>query len=464
MRRVSFFSLKRIGAIIIVFVVCLFLTVSVVQSKEYAGVLRAGTSKIDITPEKSVKMAGYRSRKGLSTGVHDPLSARIIAFERAPVSQKDGEMGTQSNGKRFVLVSTDLIGFSRGTADHFRKIILDEFELEPSELFLSAIHTHAGPSLTIDKKEGHQHNLEYTESLKAKLIEAIRKAFNNVSPVNIGAGIGYSPVGVNRRELRFDSTGNSSIRLGCNPYGPTDKEVLVAKMTKPDGTVIAVLFDYATHATCLGGKNYIISGDVLGLAEQFVEKILGQDVIAPGFAGASGNIDPWFRVLPAFNTEPGWIPEPVLLGTMLGEEVVHVLRDIGEVSSGGEGSQPRKMAAGVPEIKTAFTTLELPGKARNQITMEKDCPPTSLNITAARVGDIAFVGISGEVLTEIGMAIKAASPYKHTFVITHCNGSTGYLPPEHLYIEGGYEIKSSPFAPQAADIVVKQATGMLCGL
>jgi len=350
-----------------------------------------------------------------------------------------------------VLVSTDLIGFSRGTAEHFRKIILDEFELEPGELFLSAIHTHAGPSLTIDEKEGHPHNLEYTKSLEAKLVKVIRKSLNNMSPVHTGAGIGHSPVGANRRELRFDSSGNSSIRLGRNPYGPTDKEVLVMKLAKPDGQVVAALFDYATHATCLGGKNYVISGDVLGLAEQFVEKILGRDVLAPAFAGASGNIDPWFRVLPAINTETGWVPEPVLLGTMLGEEVVHVFRDIGEVSGGGE-------------IRTAFTTLELPGKPRNQVTMEKDCPPTSLNITAARVGDIAFVGLGAEVLTEIGMSIKAASPYKHTFVITHCNGSAGYLPPEHLYIQGGYEIKSSPFAPQAADIVVKQATEMLYGL
>ncbi len=452
MREVSVFSLKRIGTII-VFIACIFLAASVVESRESAGVLRtrssglrAGTAKIDITPKKSVKMAGYSSRKGLSTGVHDPLSARVVAFA--------------NNGKRLVLVSTDLIGFSRGTAEHFRKIILDEFELEPGELFLSAIHTHAGPSLTIDKKEGHPHNLEYTKSLEAKLVKVIRKSLNNMSPVHTGAGIGHSPVGANRRELRFDSSGNSSIRLGRNPYGPTDKEVLVMKLAKPDGQVVAALFDYATHATCLGGKNYVISGDVLGLAEQFVEKILGQDVLAPAFAGASGNIDPWFRVLPEINTEPGWVPEPVLLGTMLGEEVVHVFRDIEIPVPAFAG----KHGDGGGEIRTAFTTLELPGKPRNQVTVEKDCPPTSLNITAARVGDIAFVGLGAEVLTEIGMSIKAASPYKHTFVITHCNGSAGYLPPEHLYIQGGYEIKSSPFAPQAADIVVKQATEMLYGL
>ena len=428
MKKVSVFSPKRI----IVIVAFLAIVLSLASSPVFA--LQAGTAKIDITPKKPLKMAGYGSRTGLSTGVHDPLSARVIVF--------------RNNGKRLVLVSSDILGYYGGTAEYIGKAILKEFRLEPSELFLCAIHNHAGPALTIDKEKGHPNNLEYTEHLKVKLIKLIREALGNFQPVQIGAGIGYSPVGANRRQLVFDSSGNSSIRLGRNPYGPTDKEVLVVKMTNLEGKTIAALFDYATHATCLGGKNYTISGDVIGLAEQFVEKILGEDVIAAAFAGASGNIDPWYRVLPEFNTEPGWIPEPVLLGTMLGEEAVHVFRAIDKLSDDGE-------------IATAFTSLELPGKSRNETEIKKDNPLSRFNVTAARVGDIAFIGLSGEVLTEIGMAIKAASPYKHTFVITHCNGAHGYLPPEHLYIEGGYEVRSSSFAPKAADMVVKEAVKML---
>jgi len=433
MKKVFVFPHDRTVLAVIVLISLLF-TTSPVQSEESRQILRAGAAKIDITPEKPVKMAGYGSRKALSQGIHDPLSARVIIFE--------------NNGKRLVLVSTDLLGFYGGTAEHFRKAILNEFKLKPSELFLSAIHTHAGPGLTIDKKKGHPNNLEYTESLKAKLIEVIRRAFKNISEVRTGIGVGYSPVGANRRELKINANGESSIQLGRNPYGPTDKEVLVMKVAKPDGTVIAALFDYATHATCLGGRNLKISGDVLGLAEQFVEKILGKGAIAPAFAGASGDIDPWFRVLPSFNTEPGWVPEPVLLATMLGEEVVHVFRDIETVSTGRE-------------IKSSFTTLELPGKPRDEAGAKKDGPSPSLNITVAKTGDVAFVGIGCEVLTEIGMAIKAAAPYKHTFVITHCNGAASYLAPEHLYLEGGYEIRSSPFGPRAAALVVKEAVRML---
>lgn len=130
MKKLSLFSLKRITTAVTVLIVGLFLTSSSIQSRESGDVLRAGIAKIDITPEKPVKMAGYGSRTGLSKGVHDPLSARAVAFE--------------NNGKRLVLVSTDIIGFYNGTADYLRKIILDEFKLKPSELFLSAIHTHSG--------------------------------------------------------------------------------------------------------------------------------------------------------------------------------------------------------------------------------------------------------------------------------------------------------------------------------
>jgi len=413
-------------------ILCILCVAPLARANEPA-VLKAGVAKVEITPTKPVRMSGYASRKGLSTDVHDPLSARVLAFE--------------SGGKRLVLVSTDLIGFYGGTAAYMREAILDECDLKPSELFLSAIHTHAGPTLTIDKEKGHPHNLEYTLALKDKLIAVIRKACESLEPVEIGTGVGYCPVGSNRRELRISREGESSIVLGRDPYGPTDKEVLVMKVARPDGTPVAAAFDYATHATCLGGKNYTISGDVMGLAEQFVERIVGQETIAPAFAGASGNIDPWFRVLPAFNTEPGWIPEPVLLGTFLGEEVVHVYRDIGQTEAGGA-------------IGTAFARLQLPAKP-SEDTAGKNPDPVPFNVTAGRIGDVAFVGLGGEVLTEIGMAIKAGSPCACTFVITHCNGAAGYLAPKQLHVEGGYEIRSTAYAPQATEMVVRESIGML---
>jgi hypothetical protein len=272
-----------------------------------------------------------------------------------------------------------------------------------------------------------------------------------MQPVSLGLGAGSCPVGVNRRELRINDKGESSITLGRNPHGPTDKEVLVMKVAKADGTPVAVAFDYATHGTSLGYDNYTVSGDVLGLAEQFVEKILGSDVVAPAFAGASGNIDPWYRVLPGFNTEPGWIPEPVLLGTFLGEEVVHTYRAI-------------KQTGPADRLATACATLPLPAKPGEGASAAQNRGTMPFVVTAARLGDVAFVGLGGEVLTEIGMAIKAGSPCAHTFVITHCNGAAGYLAPKELHVQSGYEVQSSHFAPQAADVVIRETIRMLHGL
>ncbi len=399
-----------------------------VWSAEDEDMLGAGIAKVDITPEKPVRMSGYSGRKELSTGVHDPLYARIVAFESA--------------GKRLVLVSTDLIGFY-GTYEPIRDAICDQFDLKPCEIFLSGTHTHSGPTPTLSE-DGHPNNVEYTRSLKAMLLDATGQAIKNIAPVHMGAGRGHSPVGSNRREKQADG----SVKLGRNPYGPTDKEVLVMKLTKPDGTPIAALFDYATHATSLGPRNLQISGDVLGIAAQFVEKILGQDVTAPVFAGASGDIDPWYRVLPSFNTEKGWIPEPELLGILLGEEVVHVFRRIETNSAKAE-------------IRTGFATLELPAKKTDDRDEGEASATKPMNVTVARIDDVALVGIGCELLTEVGMAIKAGSPHEHTFVITHCNGSAGYLAPKHLYKDGGYEIRRTGFAPEAADILVKQTIRML---
>jgi hypothetical protein len=258
-------------------------------------------------------------------------------------------------------------------------------------------------------------------------------------------------VGANRREV-FHENGTNRIVLGRNPNVLTDREVQVLKLSSAGtGGVLGVLFAYATHSTSLGPRNYLVSGDVHGLAAQFVEKYFGADgksVVAPEFAGASGNIDPWYRVLPTFNTTNGWIPEPLLLGTMLGEEAALV-------ASGR--MQPLTNLT----IKSTIKTVQLPGKPRGQLDPTSEETSSAMTITVACVGDTAFVGLGGEVFTEIGQAIKKGSPFARTFVLTHCNGAAGYLPTSPSYAEGGYEVQSSPFAPGADDRLAAEVLKML---
>ncbi len=431
MKSKSFFLLAAAA------LVCLTLDGQMAKSSGTSGALKAGIARIDITPEVPVILYGYASRKTPSEGIHDHLFARAVAFE--------------NNGRRLVMVSSDIGSYTDTLYSVAKKSIMDKYGLRESEFFLAAIHSHSSPVASLDINKISANNVQYTKSLMQKLTTVVGDALKNLKPVTTGAGVGYSPVGSNRREMASDG----SIVLGRNPYGPTDKEVLVFKIADTEGKPVGAIFDYATHATSLGPDNMIISGDVLGISEQFVEQILGKEVVTPVFAGASGNIDPWYRILPSFNTENGWIPEPILLGTLLGEEVVHVFRDVKDMQASAE-------------IGSAIETILCPRKNLDEkddelpaLDKQNTVPVT---ITAARVGDVAFIGFSVEMLTEIGMAIKDGSPFKHTFIITHCNGSSGYLPVSELYKEGGYEINSTHFAIGSDKIVIKKALRMLYDL
>ena len=322
--------------------------------------------------------------------------------------------------------------------------------LKPSELFLCATHTHSAPALGLDGQKSHSNNVQYTQGLQGKLVEVVRQALLHLGPIEVGAGSGSSPVGANRREVVTDKEGRPKVILGRNPGRVTDREVQVLKLVRPDAQSIAgVIFAYNTHSTALGGRNNIVSGDVHGLATQFLENYYGLAATAAGFAGASGNIDPWYRVLSGFKTNNGWIPEPILLGTLLGEEVVHVSDGIATVLTN-------------TTIKTAWKTISVPAKSGDEESATG--ATASINITVATLGDIAFVGWGGEVFNEIGKAVKEKSPFRQTFVLTHCNGAAGYLPTSSSYPEGGYEVQSSHFAPGADEVLLRETLSLLKGL
>ena len=61
-------------------------------------------------------------------------------------------------------------------------------------------------------------------------------------------------------------------------------------------------------------------------------------------------------------------------------------------------------------------------------------------LSALKIGNVVFAGISGELMTEIGLYVKKKSPFVNTVVVTHCNGNSGYLCTDGSYPEGGYEI------------------------
>ena len=83
-------------------------------------------------------------------------------------------------------------------------------------------------------------------------------------------------------------------------------------------------------------------------------------------------------------------------------------------------------------------TLQSPGPTREYKT--EDADPVSIRLSLLAINDIAITGVSGEVLTNISLRLKRESPFNRTIMVTHCNGSSGYLPDDAAYDQVSYEI------------------------
>jgi hypothetical protein len=88
-------------------------------------------------------------------------------------------------------------------------------------------------------------------------------------------------------------------------------------------------------------------------------------------------------------------------------------------------------------------------------------PDVEISLSVFKIGNLVLAGISGELMNEIGVSIKKQSPYSSTVVITHCNGSSGYICTDKAFSEGGYEVKVSHLEPGAEKPLVKKILGMI---
>jgi hypothetical protein len=78
--------------------------------------------------------------------------------------------------------------------------------------------------------------------------------------------------------------------------------------------------------------------------------------------------------------------------------------------------------------------------------------------------DVAVVLLPGEVFVELGLAIKRASPFRHTLVIELSNDNPAYIPTEKAFREGSYETVNSRIEPGGGEKLVEAAVELLTRL
>ena len=148
---------------------------------------KAGVATVDITPEKSMWMAGYASRKKPSEGTAQSLFAKALAVEDA-------------KGTRVVIVTLDLISVPRFLRNAVEAAAREKYKLAPESLLINCSHTHSGPVTgDFEPREGYQTQKavvhRYTDTLVDKAVETVGAALNQMNPARLEFGQGFATIG-----------------------------------------------------------------------------------------------------------------------------------------------------------------------------------------------------------------------------------------------------------------------------
>ena len=400
--------------------IILLCTVATAALAADQGSLRVGAIRVDITPasDAALPMSGYAGRTEGFKAIHDPLHLRTIVVD-------DGK-------NQAALVSCEVIGFSNALWDDITRNLAAATGIPRENILLAAVHTHAAPSLGTYEGKLTEKQVAYVEKLKKAIVDSVLDAKKNLQPAKVGFGTGHANVNMNRR-ARDDQGG---WMLGNNPEGVSDKTVAVIRFDSLAGEPIAIITNYGVHGTVLGQGNLQISSDLPGSTARFVEQHFGDKIVAPWTSGTSGDQDPIYRTGTDFRNVAA-------LGRILGEEVIQVADSI--------KTSPRARVRAMQSVVTCpgKRTVQAPGPGREY--KWEDADPVSIRLSLLVINDIAITGVSGEVLTNIGLRLKKESPFTRTIMVTHCNGSSGYLPDDAAYEQVSYEITTTRVKPGCAE-------------
>ncbi|MEK7409219.1 MAG: neutral/alkaline non-lysosomal ceramidase N-terminal domain-containing protein, partial [Acidobacteriota bacterium] len=282
-----------------------------------AGDWKAGVAKVVITPREPIWLAGYGARTRPSEGVLHDLYAKALAFE-------------DETGATSVLVTTDLLGFTRDMAATVAGRVEQKYGVVRARLALTSSHTHSGPvtgqllrPAYVLEDDQAAVVTRYTGWLLDQVVEVIGRAIADLKPAQLAFEQGLAGFAVNRR------------RVGLRHLpGPVDHDVPVLAVRDLEGKLRAVVFGYACHNTVLSGQE--INGDYAGFAQEALEKEL-PGATALFVAGCGGDANP----LPRRSVE---------LASMYGRILATAVREV-------VGGKMRPVAG---PLRTAFDHVDLP--------------------------------------------------------------------------------------------------------
>lgn len=438
--------------------------------------MECGFCKKVITPPLGTPIVGYYSDR-LTKGVIDDLYVRAAAFS-------DGTT-------KAVILEADLCLISVTLCDDFRKTISEFCQIPIEAIWISANHTHTGPLTGKDFASDRTVSPQYVDFLRVTFRDAAAYALQDLKPAEFYVAEGKAEgISFIRRFRMKDGTVRTNPGA-LNPnidhaLGTPNESLKLLKIVR-DGGDDLFIFNFGTHSDTVGGE-YIsadfsayacaaIEGAISGTQAMFLLAPQGDvnhfDVTKPNCGKViSEKQDQDVKERAAHARYMG----RVLAGTILqicdrakkvdAGKITWAKTDV-EIPSHRENDRLEEalrindlyMSGRENEIgATGMHLTELIADARRIIKLKDGPDAYHFSLYALRLGDFVLAGLPGEPFTEIHNRILKDTPFENTMVCCQINASTGYFPTSQAYEEGGYEARTSVYAPGADNILVN---GML---
>ncbi len=385
--------------------------------------LRAGVSRVDITPPLGVDLWGYFDRSGPANGKLDPLFARVLVLD---------------DGRKSVAVITLDLGRSFGPPQIAWLRDKARRQHGVAEVMLIASHTHSGPMIDDSYDDGVP---EWEQRALEKIADAIGEAVAKLKTARIDAGLGQATIGHNRRVVQSDGSVKMLWRNSSGQQtGMIDPTVGVIRVDDVNGNPMAILVNYACHPVIFGPDNLRYSADFPGAMAKLVESSFDDKPICFFLQGAPGDINPMLDKTPLAENADALKIE---VGEQLGREVVRVAKTIkAEIPANPEIAflseelrfRNRWDLDSMRQMLTLAFPPALAKRYQRYITPEIVTPVTTLVINK----QIALVGLAGEPFVGLQLLLKSRSPLPMTFLTGYTNGYYGYFPTISAAVSGGY--------------------------
>jgi len=341
------------------------------------------------------------------------------------------------------ITSCDVLALTRDILDDAARKIEVEFGIPLNNILIAATHTHHAP--TTVSVHGYKREEEFCKRVKDAILASVERAEENLvknGEDNMYFWLGIeSTIGQNSRLLLSDGTiywvGPRDDAL--RPTGPVDPELPVIAFKGKEGNLKALIFNHSTHN--IGSrKPFSCSPGFYGLAAQELEGEVGGTVIfLPGAFGSTHNLT--LSTDEMIHRLKSAIKEALSLARLMEvQDIISVkqefdyrIRRFNEEEEDIAVSQYCMKRANNPEA-----IIEVFRKMRRDLSKFQGEKRRSW-LQVMLLGDIALIGVPGELFTKLGLLIKRLSPFRYTYVVSLANDYIGYIPDNEAFKLGGYQ-------------------------